>query len=265
MDLILYLKALLLGVLEGLTEFLPVSSTAHLIIAGELLNFTDERSKVFKIFIQLGAILAVCWEYRRRLIDVLTGLPRDPVAQRFAVNIIVAFLPAAVLGLLARDFIKGELFYAQTTAVMLILGGIIILFIERRPRTAHIHSVDDMTWRDALKVGCAQTLALIPGTSRSGATIMGGLLFGFSRPAITEFSFFLAVPTMFAATLYDLYKSRGFLGADDLGIFIVGFGAAFASALIAVRALLRYIAHHSFVGFAWYRIVFGLLVLAYLG
>ena len=264
MDLLL-LKALVLGIVEGITEFLPISSTGHLIIAGDALDFTGNTAKVFEIAIQLGAILAVCWEYRRRLWAVAAGLGSDPASQRFVANLLVAFLPAAVIGLALHRAITTYLFNPLTVAVALVVGGLIILLIERREHrtTARIVDVDQMRWGDALKVGFAQAFALFPGTSRSGATIMGGLLFGLSRHAATEFSFFLAIPTMFAATFYDLFKHRELLHLHDLTLIGVGFVAAFISAFFAVRGLLHYIAHHDFSGFAWYRILFGLVVLVY--
>ncbi len=268
MDLILLLKALVLGVVEGLTEFLPVSSTGHLILVGELLDFNDAKGKVFEIVIQSGAILAVCWEYRVRLWGVAAGLgQRNRTAWRFVINLLVAFLPAAVLGLLFASAIKAHLFYPVPVALALIVGGLLILWAERREHRIRVHDVDDMTWRDALKIGFAQSLALIPGTSRSGATIIGGLLFGLSRRVATEFSFFLAIPTLLAATLYDLVKHRDLLEAADLPMFGVGFVASFISAFIAVRGLLRFISRHDFTVFAWYRIVFGGIVLltAYTG
>lgn len=257
------LVALLLGIVEGLTEFLPISSTGHLIIVGDLLNFNDERGKVFEIVIQLGAILAVCWAYRVRIAKVAGGLASDPAAQKFVVNLLVAFTPAVVFGLLFHKAIKAYLFNPITVACALIVGGVIILLIERRKTPPTIQSVDDLRWTDALKIGFAQTLAMFPGVSRSGATIMGGLMFGLSRTTATEFSFFLAIPTMFAATVYDLYKNWALLQLSDLPLFTVGFMAAFLSALLAVKTLLRYLASHTFTAFAWYRIVFGTLVLAY--
>ena len=263
MDLLLLLKAFILGVVEGLTEFLPISSTGHLIVVGDLLNFNDEVGKVFEVVIQLGAILAVCWEYRVRLTRVAVRLPSDPAARRFVSNLVIAFLPAAVLGLAFIKIIKGYLFNPFSVAVAFIVGGLIILLVEARHHRVRVEHVDDMDWRDALKVGFAQCFALIPGTSRSGATIMGGMIFGLSRQAATEFSFFLAIPTMFAATFYDLYKHWDLLHAHDFGTFAVGFVTAFVAAFFAVRGLLRYIAHHSFVVFAWYRIVFGLVLLWY--
>lgn len=268
MDLLLLLKALIMGIVEGLTEFLPISSTGHLIITGELLDFLQKDKRgVFEIFIQLGAVLAVCWEYRAKLIHVARGLGRERQAQRFAVNVIVAFIPAAVFGLLLSGYIKQYLFSPVPVAAALVVGGLLILWAERRKHTITVESVDDMTWRDALKVGLAQCFALIPGTSRSGATIIGGLLFGLSRRAATEFSFFLAIPTLAAASLYDLLKHRHLLEAGDSGIFAVGFVASFVSAFIAVRALLRYISRHDFSAFAYYRIIFGAFILltAYTG
>jgi undecaprenyl-diphosphatase len=256
------LHALVLGIVEGLTEFLPISSTGHLILVGELLDFNNEKGKLFEIVIQSGAILAVCWEYRTRLIGVLTGLTSEAGARRFVANLLIAFLPVAILGLTFGKAVKQHLFHAVPVALAFILGGLVILWAERREHRITVESVDDMSWRDALKLGLAQTFALIPGTSRSGATIIGGLLFGLSRQAATEFSFFLAIPTLFAATAYDLYKTRHLLVIDDLAVFGVGFAAAFISAFVAVRALLRYIVRHDFTAFAWYRILFGLVVLA---
>lgn len=267
MDYPLLLKALILGIVEGLTEFLPISSTGHLIILGDLLGYTDESSKVFKIVIQLGAILAVCWDYRARLTQLVAGLPRDAGEQRFAALLLIGFLPAAILGVMFHSTIKALLFNPITVATALIIGGLIILYVEKRAYHPRIQSVDEMRWPDALKVGFAQALAMIPGTSRSGATIMGGLIFGLSRKAATEFSFFLAIPTMFAATVYDLYKNWALLRMEDLPVFAVGFVAAFISAMWAVKSFMRFISNHTFVVFAWYRIVFGVIVLltAYTG
>ncbi len=256
------LKALVLGVVEGLTEFLPISSTGHLILAGDLLGFTGPKAKVFEIVIQTGAMLAIVWEYRARFGSALAGLARERVAQRFAANLFIAFLPAAFLGLLFANLIKSYLFRPVPVALAFVIGGLIILWVERRPRAPRIRSVDEMTWQDALKVGCAQAFALIPGTSRSGATIIGGMLFGLSRKAATEFSFFLAVPTLVAAGAYDFYKNRALFHAEDSALFAVGSAAAFISAFLCVRWLLRYIASHDFSGFAWYRIAFGALVIA---
>lgn len=261
MDLVLLLKALILGIVEGLTEFLPVSSTGHLILVGDLLDFNEDREKVFMIAIQLGAILAICWEYRCKIIDVATGIGSNESANRFVINLMIAFMPAAILGLLFIDVIKQYLFNPLSVATALVVGGIVILWAERRDHVIEVEQVDDMDWKHALKVGCAQCLALIPGTSRSGATIIGGLLFGLSRKAATEFSFFLAIPIMFAATFYDVYKNREILEFDDLSMFAVGFIAAFFSALLAVRALIRFISNHDFTVFAWYRIIFGIVIL----
>jgi undecaprenyl-diphosphatase len=255
------LNALILGIIEGLTEFLPVSSTGHLILAGQLLGFNDEKGKVFEIAIQFAAILAVVWEYRARLGHAVMSLGTDKASQRLATNLIVAFMPAAVLGFLFIKQIKFYLFNPIVVASALIIGGVLILWAERRTHVVRAETIDDMTWRDALKVGFAQALAMIPGTSRSGATIIGGLFFGLSRKAAAEFSFFLAIPTMFAATLYDVYKNRDLFSADDIGLFAVGGAASFISALLAVRGLIRFISRHDFTVFAWYRIVFGVLVL----
>lgn len=263
MDILVYLHALLLGLVEGLTEFLPISSTGHLIILADLLGFTGEKAKTFEIVIQLGAILAICWHYRVRIMGVARGLPSDTKAQGLVLNLIIAFFPAALLGLAFHGIIKEHLFEPFFVAIALIIGGFIILFIESRPYAPRVPSVDDMRWQDALKIGCCQAFALIPGTSRSGATIMGGLVFGLSRQAATEFSFFLAIPTMFAATFYDLFKSWHLLHAEDVGLFAVGFITAFASAFLAVKILLQFIANHSFKVFAYYRIVFGMILLMY--
>jgi undecaprenyl-diphosphatase len=260
------LTALILGVVEGLTEFLPVSSTGHLIVAGSLLGYTGDQAKTFEIVIQAGAILAVCWEYRARLMRVLRGLFRDAAAQRFVVNLVIGFLPAAILGLVFSKAIKAHLFAPVPVAIAFVAGAFVILWAERRqrtrPETIRIATVDAMRWTDALLVGCAQALALIPGTSRSGATIIGGMLFGLSRVAATEFSFFLAIPTLFAATGYSLWKDTSLVGAAALPAFGVGFAAAFVSAFACVRWLIRYVSHHDFVPFAWYRIAFGVAILA---
>ncbi|XUW87767.1 undecaprenyl-diphosphate phosphatase [Burkholderia sp. M6-3] len=271
MDWLLACKALILGVVEGLTEFLPVSSTGHLIVAGSLLNFTDEHAKTFDVVIQLGAILAVCWEFRRRIGSVATGLPSRPEARRFTLNVIIATIPAVVLGLLLEKSIKAALFSPVPVAFALVVGGVVILWAEARQRAqareggqarvARVTSVDDLSAMDALKVGLAQCFALIPGTSRSGSTIIGGMLFGLDRRVATEFSFFLAIPIMFGATAYELYKDWHLLSVDALGVFALGFVAAFVSAFLCVRWLLRYIAGHDFTAFAWYRIGFGLLIL----
>lgn len=262
MEISLLIKALILGVVEGLTEFLPVSSTGHLIIAGQLLDFNDEKGKIFEIVIQTGAMFAIIWEYRARFGAVIAGLARDRKAQQFVFNLAVAFMPAAVLGLAFGKHIKAALFKPVPVAIAFIVGGFIILWAEQRQHNITVESVDDMRWTDALKVGCAQAFALIPGTSRSGATIIGGLLFGLSRRAATEFSFFLAVPTLIAAGAYDFYKNRALFDGGDIGIFAVGTTAAFISAFLCVRWLLRYISSHDFTVFAWYRIAFGVVVLA---
>ena len=258
--------ALLLGIVEGLTEFLPVSSTGHLIVAGSLLDYTGEQAKTFEIVIQAGAILAVCWEYRARLFSALRGALGDAGAQRFLLNLFIAFLPAAVLGLAFNRAIKAHLFAPVPVACAFIVGAFVILWAERRqrtrPDTVRVTSVDAMRWTDALLIGCAQALALIPGTSRSGATIIGGMLFGLSRVAATEFSFFLAIPTLFAATGYSLWKDASLLSAQALPAFGIGFAASFVSAFACVRWLIRYVSHHDFVPFAWYRIAFGAAILA---
>lgn len=263
MDSLLLLKAAILGIVEGLTEFLPISSTGHLIVVGSLLDFNDERGKLFEIVIQSAAILAVMWEYRAKLGSVVGGLiQKQEAAQRFTFNVIIAFLPLALIGLAFGKHIKAALFNPITVAITSIIGAIFILWAEKRQHTVSVKTVDDLSWKDALKVGCAQALALIPGTSRSGATIIGGLFFGLSRKAATEFTFFLAMPTLIAATVYELYKERALLSSADLGMWAVGFAASFVSAFLCVRWLLRYISSHDFTVFAWYRIGFGLVVLA---
>lgn len=261
MDILILFKAFILGLVEGATEFLPVSSTGHLIIAGELLHFNDDKGKVFEIVIQLGAILAVCWEYRAKIGHVIASALVEPVAKRLIINLIVAFLPAAVLGLAFHHAIKQYLFSPLTVAIALIVGGFGILLVERYAPQPDTQTADDMDWKHALKVGFAQTLALIPGVSRAGATILGGVMFGLSRKAATEFSFFLAIPIMFAATGLDIVSNRHLLHATDLGLFAVGFITAFFSALLVVRGLLHYVARHDFNVFAWYRIALGLVVL----
>ncbi len=264
MDFTLAIKVVIMGIVEGLTEFLPISSTGHLILAGSLLNFTGDKVKVFEIVIQAGAMLAVCWEYRVRITRVLVDFPSDAAARRFVLNLAVAFLPAVILGLIFGEAIKTHLFKPVPVALAFIIGGLLILVVERRNRrlpAPRVDAVDDMTGIDALKVGLAQCFALIPGTSRSGASIIGAMAFGLSRRAATEFSFFLAIPTLFGATLYSLYKERALLSMDDLPMFGLGAFAAFVSAFLCVRWLLRFISTHDFTVFAWYRIVFGLLVL----
>ena len=262
-----------MGVVEGLTEFLPISSTGHLILAASLLQFTGEKIKVFEIAIQTGAMFAVVWEYRQRLARTVSGITHDPVAQRFARNVLVAFIPAVVLGLLFGDLVKQHLFHPVPVATAFIVGGFIILWVERRHkrqfgerdleggRRARVESVDDMSAADALKVGLIQCLALIPGTSRSGATIIGGMVLGFSRKSATEFSFFLGIPTLMGAGAYSVLKNRHLLAWSDVPMFAVGLVFAFFSALLCIRWLIRYVSSHDFTVFAWYRIVFGALVL----
>jgi undecaprenyl-diphosphatase len=262
-DPILLAKAAVMGLVEGATEFIPVSSTGHLIIAGDLLGFDKwHGAKTFEVFIQLGAILAVVWLYRTKIADVLRTAPSDRKSQRLILNLVIAFLPAAIVGFLANDFIEEHLFRPAVVAIALVIGGILILVIEAWHRRVRTETVDDVTPKEALGVGLAQLLALIPGTSRSGATIMGGMALGMSRVAATEFSFFLAIPVMFAATLYSLWKARHGLSGADMPVFAVGFIVSFASALLVIRWLLKFVAHNSFRGFAWYRIIFGVLLLA---
>jgi undecaprenyl-diphosphatase len=273
MDIVLAIKAVIMGLVEGFTEFLPISSTGHLILTEHLLGFQgmQEQINVFEIVIQAGAILAVCWEFRARIAAVLSGLFSERKQQRFAINVAIAFLPLAILGVLFGNLLKEYLFKPLPVALAFIIGGIIILIVERRaaanPVAVRVHSVDDMTALDALKMGIAQAFALIPGTSRSGATIIGGMMFGLSRQVATEFSFFLAIPTLLGATAYSLFKARALLSVNDLPMFGIGTVAAFISAFLCVRWLLRYISSHTFTVFAWYRIAFGLLVLitGYLG
>jgi undecaprenyl-diphosphatase len=262
MDYALIIKALILGIVEGLTEFLPVSSTGHLILVGDLLGFTDEKAKLFTIVIQVGAILAICWEYRAKIASVIMGLPSQRQAQKFVLNLAIAFLPLAILGLIFGKYIKAVLFKPLPVALAFIVGALVIIWAEKREHKVRVFEVDELTPLDALKLGIAQAFALIPGTSRSGATIIGGLLFGLSRKAATEFSFFLAIPTLVLASAYDLYKHRDLLSLENDSLhFIVGSVAAFISALLAVKGLLRYISHHNFIIFAWYRIVFGLVII----
>lgn len=268
MDILLLLKAAIMGVVEGATEFLPISSTGHLILAGDLMNFMDhDKRGVFEIAIQLGAILAVVWEYRERFVSTFAGIGRDPIANRLIINLAIAFLPLAILGLTFGDHIKAALFKPVPVAIAFIVGAFIILWAEKRVHTITIETVDDIKPIDALKLGFAQAVALIPGMSRSGSTIIGGLFFGLSRKAAAEFSFFLAVPTLGIASIYSMYKDRALLSMDDMGAWVVGFIFAFISAMIAVRALIRYVSHHDFTIFAWYRIAFGVIVLvtAYTG
>jgi undecaprenyl-diphosphatase len=261
-DIVLLVKAAIMGVVEGLTEFLPISSTGHLILAGALLGFDDAKAKVFDIAIQTGAIFAVILVYWQKIRATLVALPSQRQAQRFALNVLIGFLPAVVLGLLLGKAIKAHLFTPVVVASTFIIGGFIILWAERRPQSAtRIQEVDDMTPLDALKVGLVQCLAMVPGTSRSGATIIGGMLLGLSRKAATDYSFFLAIPTLIGAGVYSLYKERALLEMADLPMFGVGLFFSFISAWLCVRWLLRYISTHSFVPFAWYRIVFGIVVL----
>lgn len=300
MDLLLLLKAAILGIVEGLTEFLPISSTGHLILAGALLDFTGERAKLFLIVIQSAAILAVVWEYRHRLTRACTQGTREAVAVlalsgkfgkrllvaegprqtilqqwqkllamlmsqapslRLLVNVAIAFVPLAAIGLVCGKWLKAHLFNAPVVASTFILGGLIILWAERKDHHERVATTDDMSWLDALKVGIAQAFALIPGTSRSGATIIGGMLFGLSRKSATEFTFFLAIPTLAIASLYELYKERALLSLDDIGMWTAGMLASFISAFFVVRWLIRFVSTHSFKAFAWYRIAFGLIVL----
>ena len=262
-DTVLLLKAAIMGVVEGLTEFLPISSTGHLILAGALLGMDDDKAKVFDIAIQTGAIFAVVLVYWQKIRETLVALPTQPQAQRFALNVFIGFLPAVVLGLLLGKAIKAHLFTPLVVASTFILGGFVILWAERRaPAAARVNSVDDMQPLDALKVGLAQCLAMVPGTSRSGATIIGGMLLGLSRKAATDYSFFLAMPTLIGAGVYSLYKERALLSVHDLPVFAVGLVFSFLSAWVCVRWLLRYISSHSFVPFAWYRIAFGCVVIA---
>ena len=262
MDLLILVKALLLGVVEGLTEFLPVSSTGHLIVVGELLHFNDETGKVFEMIIQLGAILGVVWEYRARVGRLIMGL-KQKQEQRFAFNLFIAFLPAAAAGLLFHKQIQTYLFGAKTVAAALIVGGILILIIERLPLRVRVDSVENLGPVDALKIGIAQTFSLFPGVSRAGATIMGGLLAGLSRTTATEFSFYLAMPIMFAVFFFEIIKNYGLLRAADIPVFAVGFVVSFVTALVVVKAFLKFVSGHNFTLFAYYRIGFGLLTLVY--
>lgn len=262
MEFILIVKAALLGIVEGLTEFLPVSSTGHLIIVGELLDFNDDRGKVFEMVIQLGAILGVVWDYRGRVGRLIMGLNRKH-EQLFALNLFIAFLPAAVVGLVFHDEIKTYLFGTTTVGLALIVGGILILIIERLPLQVRIDSIENLRPMDALKIGIAQICSLFPGVSRAGATIMGGLLSGLARTTATEFSFFLAMPVMFAVFFFEVIKNYDLLQMSDLPMFAVGFIMSFVTALVVVRIFLKYVAGHNFTLFAYYRIVFGALVLVW--
>jgi undecaprenyl-diphosphatase len=265
MDWTLAWQAVVMGVVEGITEFLPISSTGHLILTAAWLDFwTVEKRGVFEVAIQLGAILSVCYQYRERLWGVVTQLGQAG-PQRFVLNVLVAFMPAALLGFFFLSTLKLYFFNPTSVAIALVVGGVVILWAERRQTPIRVHTVDDMRLQDAFKIGLAQCLALIPGTSRSGATIIGGLLFGLSRTAAAEFSFFLAIPTMFAATLYDSYKHRELFALADLPIFAIGFVVSFLVALLVIRALMRFISQHDFTVFAWYRIAFGLAILLGVG
>jgi len=262
LDIVLLVKAAIMGIVEGLTEFLPISSTGHLILAGSLLGFDDAKAKVFDIAIQTGAIFAVVLVYWQKIRSTVVDLPTSRQAQRLTLNVIIGFLPAVVLALIFGKFIKAHLFTPTVVATTFILGGFVILWAERRPASAtRVQTVDEMTPLDALKVGLVQCLAMIPGTSRSGATIIGGMLMGLSRKAATDFSFFLAIPTLIGAGVYSLYKERALLSAADIPMFAVGLVFSFISAWLCVRWLLRYISTNSFVPFAWYRIAFGIIVL----
>jgi undecaprenyl-diphosphatase len=279
LDLIILLKAAILGIVEGLTEFLPISSTGHLIVAASLLGFNGDSAATFEVSIQTGAMFAVIWEYRRRIADTFAGIASQPVAQRFALNVAIAFIPAVVFGLMLGKAIKANLFHPIPVAVAFVVGGLIILWVESRhkrrygardlegTRHARVESIDDMTPLDALKVGLMQCFALIPGTSRSGATIIGGMLFGLSRRAATEFSFYLAIPTLIGAGAYSLWNHRGLLSTADAPVFGVGLVFSFISALLCIRWLIRYISTHDFTVFAWYRVIFGgvILLTAYSG
>ncbi len=273
MELAPWLQATIMGIVEGLTEFLPISSTGHLILTASLVGMTGEVAKVFEIAIQTGAMFAVIWEYRRKLLATVSGITHDPVAQRFARNLVIAFIPAVVFGLLLGSAIKSRLFHPVPVALAFVVGGLVILWVEwrhrklygaadlRGERVARVTTVDDMNAMDALKVGLIQCAALIPGTSRSGATIIGAMLLGFSRKAATEFSFFLGIPTLMGAGAYSVLKQRHLLSMSDLPMFAIGLVTAFFSALICIRWLIRYVSTHDFTVFAWYRIVFGAIVL----
>ena len=279
MEWLTLVKAAILGIVEGLTEFLPISSTGHLIVASSLLRFTGEKVATFEIAIQTGAMFAVIWEYRVKLSATVRGIFRDRIARRFALNVAIAFAPAVIFGLALGGLIKAHLFHPVPVALAFVVGGLLILWVERRhhrafgerdlqgARVSRVESVDDMTPVDALKVGLVQCAALIPGTSRSGATIIGGMLFGLSRKAATEFSFYLAIPTLIGAGVYSMWKQRGLFVEADIPTFAIGLVFAFGSALICIRWLIRYLTTHDFTIFAWYRIAFGgvILLTAYLG
>ncbi|NBD22008.1 undecaprenyl-diphosphate phosphatase [Aquabacterium fontiphilum] len=269
MDLVVFVKAALMGIVEGLTEFLPISSTGHLILADTLIGFAEsvgsEKAKVFEIAIQTGAIFAVILVYLQKIVATIKGIGSQPEAQRFAVNVAVGFVPAAAMGLLIGKAIKAHLFTPTVVAVAFIVGGLIIMWAERmaaRRSHARVETVDDMRFADAVKVGLIQCLSMVPGTSRSGATIIGGMMIGMSRKAATDFSFFLGIPTLVGAGVYSLYKEWGLLSMADLPLFLVGLVFAFLSAWVCVRWLIRYVSSHTFIPFAWYRIAFGILILA---
>lgn len=264
-DWLYLLQAAFLGIVEGLTEFLPVSSTGHLIVAADLVNFSDSTSDTFVVAIQAGAIFAVCWYYKQRIYQILKGLFSDSVQQRLAVNTLIGFMPAAVVGVVVSDLLKEYLFNPVAVGLALVIGGFIILLVERyherhqiQPR---VKEMDDMTYLDAFKVGVAQCFAMIPGTSRSGATIIGGLMFGLSRKAATEFSFFLAIPTIFGATVWDLWQARDIMVSSNIPGLLVGTIVSFFAALVVVHWLIRFVSRHDFRVFGWYRIVFGGVIL----
>ena len=264
MDLLYFFKAFILGIVEGLTEFLPVSSTGHLILVGDWLAFDSGAGKVFEVVIQLGAILAVCWLFRAKILDLLRGLARrDPAALRFAAVVLVAFLPSVVFGILFIKTIKQVLFNPTVVAISLVVGGVIILWVERRERPVVSDTIESIGWVQAIGIGLAQVVSMIPGVSRSGATIVGGMVFGLSRSAATEFSFFLAMPTMLGATVLDLAKNGGYLSFGDFVTIAIGFVSAFVSAIVVVKFLIRWVAHHTLSAFAWYRIAFGALLLGW--
>jgi len=267
-------KAFLLGIVEGMTEFLPVSSTGHLIVIGDWLSFTSSQGKVFEVVIQMGAILAVMWVFRQRLWQLIRGtLSGDPLELRFTRNLLLAFLPAAVIGALFIGVIKSVLFQPQVVVIALAVGGLIMLWVERNPgadgqsaatRHATARRLEDVSWKQALGVGFAQCLAMIPGTSRSGATIIGGMIAGIERKTATEFSFFLAMPTMLGAAVYDTYRNYGLLSNQDVWAIAVGFVATFLSALLIVRAVLNFVARHTYRAFAWYRLALAAVVALWL-
>jgi undecaprenyl-diphosphatase len=260
----LVLKALVLGIVEGVTEFLPISSTGHLIVASALLNYPEASRETFEIFIQLGAILAVVWNFRLHLIDLVRRAPRQRSASGLIAKALLAFVPAAVVGFLFHRVIEAWLFRPGVVAATLIIGGVVILIVERRTWQFTVHDIERLQWRNALWVGTAQVLSLVPGVSRAGATIIGGMLAGLDRPVATQFSFYLSIPTMFAASLYSLFKARHLLAASDALPFAVGFVVSFVSALLVVRAFITYVQRHDFSAFGYYRIAFGLVILAFL-